>query len=358
MDQEHPESVSPKEGIEAPAQSRTPRVMIGVCIVFFAVVVCAAVYIRISAPTSSPEKGELKVAIMTWGGAGPGFVGIEKGFFGDLKVRLEIIDDSSARQAAYESSSFAVLLTNPDQHPIERQSGLPGRMLFLSDISNGADGLLVANDIESLSDLKGRQVVYVRGAASDYMLSKALESAGLERSDLLLKSVEDPSHSISALNRSGIAGAVSWEPLISQTVAAGEARLLFSSRDAPGSIVGVFVGKPEFFEEPDRLRQFVEGWIRSVEYVEQNREESILIMARAFSVKPEEMRTMLDGLILAGYDLNTEWLLPNDGTSKLSKLVKDASEHWRSLGLLDSSPTESTETVAAEVLPIIAQSSQ
>ncbi len=300
------------------------------------IVVAAAGYAwSIRKAAGLPVVRPIRVAVMTWGGAGPGFVGIEKRLFGSQRVELKVIDDSAARQAAYQSEDFEVILTNPDQHPRELEMGLPGSMILLSDVSLGADGVVASPTIKSVADLRGKVVAYVRGAASDFMISKALSAAGLRREDLRLLPVEDPSISVAALEKGQeVAAAVSWEPLMSQAVATGRAKILFTSKDMPDTILGVFVAKDSLTGDQGRLEGFVNGWLRAVDYVTAHRAESNGIMARAFSVTAPEIETMMAGLALMSAERNAEWFQSRTGRSRLDSFTDEAASYWQSVGLL------------------------
>ncbi len=277
----------------------------------------------------------LSVAVMTWGGAGPGFIAAEKGFFDDMKVDFHIIDNTQARQAAYQNESFELYLTNPDQHPKESRNGLPGKMFMLSDFSNGADGVVVNNSIQHISELRGKRIAFTQGTASDFMLAKALSQAGLSREDVELVEVDDPTTGMAALSSKEVDAAVSWEPLMSQAEKSEPVHILFSSKDVPGAIIGVFIAKPEFLSDKHRMRVFYDGWQKGVEYYNTHRDEALEIMANSFKVDTAEMAGMMDGLILADDRANIEYfsLDPNGGT-KIDSITNDAADYWHSIGLL------------------------
>ena len=108
--------------------SRAAALQIGIAITVVLTAVGFFFYIR------QPPAAPIRVAIMSWGGAGPGFVGVTKGCFGSQAISFDVLDDSRARQAAYQSKDFEVLLTNPDQHQRELEMGLPGRVVVMWDV--------------------------------------------------------------------------------------------------------------------------------------------------------------------------------------------------------------------------------
>jgi NitT/TauT family transport system substrate-binding protein len=278
----------------------------------------------------------VKVAVMTWAGAGPGFVAIRKGFFQGLPVELSIIDDTKARQAAFQNKEFEVYLTNPDQHPREVENGLPGTMFLVSDISYGADGLLARRDITHIAELRGKRIAYTQGTASDFMLSKALISAGLARSDVTLVTLDDPGIAVAALTAGQVDAALSWEPLMSQAVKEGKARIIFTSADVPDSIIGVFIAKDSLIQDEQRFKHFVEGWLRAVEYIKSNPDESYRIMAEGLDVSGPEIREMMAGIRLADRRKNEEFFaLDTNGMTKMDRFVNDSAAYWYSVGLLN-----------------------
>lgn len=313
--------------------SGAPKTLIVLAVVFVAAAIGASFFVR-----KHGQSKAIKVAVMTWAGAGPGYVGIQKGFFGGMPVELKVLDDTTARKAAFNSPDFEVYLTNPDQHPREVAEGLPGKMFLLSDVSFGADGLVTRSDILRIQDLRGKKIAFTHGTASDFMLSKALERGGLRRSDVILIDLDDPTKALAALTSGEVDAALSWEPLMSQAVRDGKGKILFTSREVPDMILGVFIAKPSLLEDEKRLHHFVEGWLRSVEYVKQNPDECLPIMARGFGVSVADVAGMMDGLRLADRAKNEQYLGgPSIEPCKLDNFVREAAVYWVSVGLLKES---------------------
>lgn len=297
----------------------------------------------------------VRIAVMTWAGAGPGFVGIEKGFFDGLPVEITVIDDTKARQAAYNSEDFDVYLTNPDQHPLEVERQLPGTMFLLSDVSMGADGLIAKPDIRTIADLSGKRIAYTQGTASDYMLSKALTSAGLTRNDVKLITLDDPSSASAALASGEVDAAVSWEPLMSQAVKEGKARILFTSADVPDTIIGVFIAKDSLITDPARRDRLMNGWLRAVDYTKTNPEDAYGIMSRNFKVSRDEIRGMMSGLRLADRKKNHEYFTRGDnGLTKLDVFTNDAAANWHRVGVLKQEPEPAHHWVRNEPVQFFA----
>jgi NitT/TauT family transport system substrate-binding protein len=302
--------------------------------IILATLIAAGILAAVVLYMRTPSK-VINVAIMTWGGAGPGYIATEKKFFGEYQVKFHVLDDTKQRQAAYQSKDFEVYLTNPDQHPREISMGMPGKMFMLSDFSFGADGLMSRPDIESVAALRGKRIAYTQGTASDFMLSKALASAGLSRKDVTLVELDDPNTAGVALASGKVDAAISWEPLMSQAVASKQARILFTSRDVPNSIIGVFIAKDSLLKDPARLNRFVSGWLEAVDYYKKFPEESTMIMAKNFKVTKGDMEGMMQGLRLAELKDNQDYFAAATGRpSKMDLFTTEAGLYWKSVDAL------------------------
>lgn len=150
-------------------------------------------------------------------GLAPFYVAMDKGFFKDCGLDFSMVDfdDSSASCSALLAGKVDLAYTTLDA-AIIAESQYEEDMLDVTaivDESAGADGILVKNDINSIADLKGKTVGVSINQTSHYLLMQALETAGLTDA------------------------AVTWEPYLSNAVEQGVGKLIFSSKDAPVSIL-------------------------------------------------------------------------------------------------------------------------
>ena len=66
-------------------------------------ILLAIIISTILIPPRKQASETLKIGIPTWPGLGVVFLAQEKGFFGELEVKPIIIDETSARRAAFKS---------------------------------------------------------------------------------------------------------------------------------------------------------------------------------------------------------------------------------------------------------------
>lgn len=290
-------------------------------------------------PSGNPAP-VVKVGIVTWAGIGPGYVGIEKGFFNNLKVEMRILEDTNARYAAYANGDLTIMLTTADQHSREVERGLPGKLFVVTDMSNGADGMVASEKIKTIADLKGKRIAYPVGTASDYLLHKVLEKAGIARTAVTLKTVDDPNNAIAAFNSGQVDAAVAWEPLLSETVASGKGHILATSADIPGAIVTLFVARDELTQQQEAVKSFLEGWLKSVEFIKSNPDQAYPIIAKGLNIKTDEVKGMMSGIKIGDMQINRNYFCPGaTDNAPLATLVADSSLYWKNIGVLNNLPS-------------------
>jgi NitT/TauT family transport system substrate-binding protein len=106
-------------------------------------------------PSFADEKNTFRTGIVTWPGNGIFYLAKEKGFFGDLNVEIKIIDDINALNNAYRSGALDAMGNSLDGTVFQFGNGSKGKIALIIDESRGGDGMIAANDIKSVKDLKG-----------------------------------------------------------------------------------------------------------------------------------------------------------------------------------------------------------
>ena len=173
-------------------------------------------------------------------GLAPFYVAMDKGFFKDCGLDFSMVDfdDSSAFFSALLAGKVDLAYTTLDA-AIIAESQYEEDMLDVTaivDESAGADGILVKNDINSIADLKGKTVGVSINQTSHYLLMQALETAGLTDADVDLVNMTSSDAGVSFIS-GDLDAAVTWEPYLSNAVEQGVGKLIFSSKDAPVSIL-------------------------------------------------------------------------------------------------------------------------
>ena len=290
--------------------------------------------------TTLPVKDNtLKLGIGTWPGFCSAMVGKEKGFFEGINVEHKVLDGTPARHAAFQSGGIDIMISSLDVFVQEAASGIKGEIVLITDESSGGDGMVAKLDIKTAADLKGKKIAFARATPSHFLLYKVLQKNNLLPKDIIEVKVEDPTHAGQAFLGGSVDAAVTWEPLLTEVKEKGKGHILFTTRDYPGIVVDVLIASEKLIQNPDLLIHFIEGWLKSVDYIEQHPEESAQIIAKGLGIKNEDVQGMMMGLRFAGIKRNRDFFEGDTASeTKIAAMLKDAGNFWVSQQIIESTP--------------------
>src|ERR671935_102803 len=139
--------------------------------------------------------------------------------------------------------------TTVDQHIVWTSAGIPTVQVALIDKSNGGDGLVVRNNINSIKELKGKSVnVDGPGTVQHFMLSYILQKNGLTIQDVIRVTMgAQPAAQAFVAGQND--AAVTYEPYLSTVREKPDAgKILVTSKDYP-VVVDVLVFKKDFIQQ-------------------------------------------------------------------------------------------------------------
>lgn len=290
---------------------------------------------------SAQNEGEhpsrhLTVGIGTWAGFATGILGDARHLFDNIKVETRILDDNAARNAAFQSGDLDIMISSVDVFAQEAAIGVQGNAILITDESWGGDGIVSRNDIVSPSDLRGKTIAYARGTPSHYLLHKVLESAGLTISDVTHVQVDDPGRAGDVFLAGEADAAVTWEPFLSQVAESGKGKILTTTREHPDIVVDLLIASDSLSNDPELLRRFIDGWLKSVEFIKAHPDSAAVIMADGLNLPVENVRGMMAGLRYADRQRNAQFFnsaVP--GETRLAELFDAAGAYWQSVGIID-----------------------
>jgi NitT/TauT family transport system substrate-binding protein len=123
----------------------------------------------------------------------PLFYGIEKGFYKDEGIELEVLDGKGSQLAIDDVSAGNADIAMAGTGPAILGMGQGRDIISVGmPIGAGTYGFFVdeKSDIRSVADLKGKQVLVTPGSPETPLIPPVLELAGLSESDVKLVSVE------------------------------------------------------------------------------------------------------------------------------------------------------------------------
>ncbi|HHV94138.1 MAG TPA: aliphatic sulfonate ABC transporter substrate-binding protein [Firmicutes bacterium] len=146
--------------------------------------------------------------------------------------------------------------------------------------------------MHSVQDLKGKTVGLPVGTEVHYLLGKALEEDGLSLQDVQVANMLVPD-AVTALMAGHIEAAGVVEPVLSRLQSAGQIKVL---RDGVGLMPGLTVmtaRKGIIDERPEVLQAFLKAHNRSLQYMAENPEETVELVAKETDLPPELVKKIM-----------------------------------------------------------------
>jgi len=197
--------------------------------------------------------------------------------------------------AAFRSGSIDIAALTLDEALRLAHDGIAIRIVLVMDVSNGADVLMARPGVRSLADLRGKRVGVESGALGAYMLSRALDHAGLSPSDVTVVSIPVDQHE-SAYVSGAVDAVVTFEPVRTKLLARG-ANVLFDSSLIPNEIFDVLVARKTVFDgSPAIVANLTSAWYRALDYYHAHPEDAVSRMAAREGVTPKEFSASLEEL--------------------------------------------------------------
>lgn len=207
------------------------------------------------------------------------WLGIEKGFFEDRGIEFEIteFDTGIALSQALAGGSLDTLVTGAviSNFPSRGQ----GKVFLVQNVEFATAQLWVdPEQIESVEDLRGKQVATTEGTTAHVFLHTALKERGMDDSDVRLVN-SDMSGAVNAFISGAVPAVVLWVPFDQQVE---EQRPDAEMLDHAGNyfpeaaIVSGMAARNDFYEgRKDVLEKIVLGWLDTNEYLINNTEEAL-----------------------------------------------------------------------------------
>lgn len=270
-------------------------------------------------------------------------VGQEKGFFQELKTEYVILDDASARHAAFQGGQIDIMISSVDVFAQEVTQGIKGRIVLVTDESYGGDGIVAKKEIQTASDLRHKKIAFARATPSHYFLYRYLAKYGLTPSDVEQVVVQDPGNAGQAFLGGSVDAAVTFEPFLSQVADSGKGHILATTKEFPDTIVDVLIVSPQLEGKPDVLKRFIQGWLTSVAYIEAHQSEATSIIAKGLHVPETDANGMMQGLQFADGAANRRLICGNKGSdSPLAAIFHNAAGFWEQQGIVSNIPPANT----------------
>ena len=232
------------------------------------------------AASPSLAQTQVSIGISGWTGFAPLTLAKEAGIFEKNGVSAEIKKiPQKDRHLAIASGDIQCAATTVETFMIWNANGVPIKQLFQLDMSHGADGMAVRNDVESIADLKGKTVAASAPGTSPYfVLAWMLNENGLSLDDVTVVNLE-PSAAAQAFVAGQNDAAMTYEPYLSTVRDNPDAgKIIATTLDYP-IVMDTFGCTPEFIaENPEAVKAMAASYYEALEMIESDQDEAYRIM--------------------------------------------------------------------------------
>lgn len=240
----------------------------------------------------------VSITASVWVGYEPLYMARNEGWLDDKRVRL--IETSSATdslKALAEGNVDGAALTL-DEMLKARAMGIPLSVVMVFDVSAGADMLVAHPGIKQLPDLKGKRIGFEQGAVGSLMLASVLRAAGLTKEDIKQIPLTIDHHR-DAWARNQIDALITYEPVASQLLAQGAAKL-FDSRQIPNTIVDVLAIRNDVLDRSHAaaIRLLISAHFKALDHLSINPQDAAYRMASHLNLPKGDVLPAFRGLLL------------------------------------------------------------
>ncbi|WP_373695957.1 ABC transporter substrate-binding protein [Aquibium pacificus] len=226
------------------------------------------------------QNTEVAIGMSGWTGFAPLTLAKEAGIFekNGLSVEIKKIPQKD-RHLAIASGDIQCAATTVETFMIWNAAGVPIKQLFQLDMSHGADGMAVRNDIASIADLKGKTVAASAPGTSPYfVLAWMLNENGLSLDDVTVVNLE-PSAAAQAFVAGQNDAAMTYEPYLSTVRDNPDAgKIIATTLDYP-IVMDTFGCTPEFIaENPEAVKALAASYYDALDMIESDQAKAYEIM--------------------------------------------------------------------------------
>ncbi|NEQ34266.1 MAG: ABC transporter substrate-binding protein [Leptolyngbya sp. SIO4C5] len=210
--------------------------------------------------TEQVSEEPIQMGYSSWAGWWPWAIAEEEGLFeaNGLNVELIWFDGYLESMEALASGQLDANCQTLNDTISFADSAVNGEVAVLvNDNSAGNDKVIVAEEINAVPDLVGKEIALEEGVVGDFLLSLALEDAGLSRDDVTIQNLETgaAATAFAAGQTDAFAG---WVPFWATALEREGSKELLSSEQFPGAIPDLLVVTQTMVDErPEAVQALV-----------------------------------------------------------------------------------------------------
>nr|ART39626.1 J194 [uncultured bacterium] len=273
----------------------------------------------------------IKLGFSAWPGWFPWQVAEEAGIFKQAGVNVELVwfegylDSINALAAGQLDANSQTL--NDTMASVA--AGSDQKIVLVNDNSTGNDQIIVASGINSVADLKGKRIGIEAGVVDHFLLALGLQKAGMTLDDVQVVNLE--TGAAAAAFAAGQLDAVgAFAPFTTNALKRSGSKVLFSSKDFPGSIPDHLAVSADLIKDrPADVQKLVNAWFMTVDYIKANPDKAQSIMAKRAGVSVAEYKEYDAGTTIFTLAQNMSAFTPGNDMTHLDFAAKEIMKFLR-----------------------------
>jgi NitT/TauT family transport system substrate-binding protein len=239
----------------------------------------------------------MRIGTNVWPGYEPLYLARELGEYRDKEVRLVELPNASEVIRAYRNGVLDAAAVTMDEALLLAQGRPDFSVLLIMDYSHGGDVILARPPISSLDGIRGKRVGLENTALGSYVISRALEIAGLGREEITVVPLLADEHE-RAYDEQRVDVVVTFEPVRTKLLTKG-AKQIFDSRRIPKEIVDILIVRNRYLEaHPQSVQQLLKGWFVALDRLSRQPGEAYGLISRRLAITQQETKEAYAGLLL------------------------------------------------------------
>lgn len=294
------------------------------------------------------------VAYNQWIGLVGVFLAKDKGYFDKQGVNVQLKQFSGPADGVplLVTGQLDGALTTADT-PILLSKGPNADSLkdvWITDTSDGADGIVADKSIASVKDLNGKNVAATRGQVNEFLLLTALKQNGMTENDVQVTNMDADSAG-AAIVANKVPAAVTWEPWLTKAQSGGNAHIIFTSKQAPNTILDVLtVSKETMQQRPNDVRGFVAAIAQGAEYAGAHPDEAAQVAVKYLGTTLPDAKSMLTKVKIYGPADNRRLIGTPDKPGPALKTASAIGQFFADQKVLPSAP-DTSKSFVTDYLP-------
>ena len=271
----------------------------------------------------------------------------------EFKVHLILADNPVEMRDAYASGDFHIGWATVDMLPLfmegfvdksgePRDSRVMPRIFQQIDWSNGGDGIVVRDNIKTVADLRGKEIVLAQNSPSQYFALSMLVAGGLQPGDVSFRYTNDAFEAAAAFSANKeISACVSWAPDIYTLSEQKGNRMLVNTLTANKLIADVWYARADFAKEnPQLIEGIVRGIFDSVEELKAQPEQQKVSewMAQGYAIPKDECLAMLADAHWTNYAENRDFFINQNNPARFESVWNQAYYIYRRIRSVTHQP--------------------